>query len=189
MTHVAPRSQVKIGHILLTFIASVVITAQSTVNGMMNDVTGNAIYTAVLVFVTGLATTFAVMLIRPRALRAFLAIGESVRTGGLKMWHLIGGVSGATFVSIQSGLVSATGVALFTVAAVAGQTAGALLFDVTGIGPAGHKPLTLKRVSAALLGVAGVVIAVSGGDMRVSALGGAIVTFAAGAFVARAGTT
>ena len=139
MTHVAPRSQVKIGHILLTFIASVVITAQSTVNGMMNDVTGNAIYTAVLVFITGLATTFAVMLIRPRALRAFLAIGESVRTGGLKMWHLIGGVSGATFVSIQSGLVSATGVALFTVAAVAGQTAGALLFDVTGIGPAGHK--------------------------------------------------
>lgn len=183
MSHAAHRSRVRPGHILLTYIASVVITAQSTVNGMMNDVTGNPIYTAVLVFIAGLLSTFAVMAVRPRAMRAFWSVGQLIRNSGLKMWHLLGGVSGAAFVSIQSGLVSATGVALFTVAAVAGQTAGALAIDVTGIGPAGKHPLTARRVVAALLGIGGVVLAVSGGDMRLSAVGGAIATFAAGVFV------
>lgn len=183
MTHVAHTNRIRPGHIILTFVASVVITGQSTVNGMMNEVTGNAIYTAVTVFVGGLLTTFAVMVVRPRAARAFWSVGELVRSGGLKMWHLLGGVSGAAFVSVQSGLVTATGVALFTVAAVAGQTAGALLLDVTGIGPAGKHPLTSRRVVAALVGVGGVVLAVSGGDMRLSAVGGAVATFVVGAFV------
>ena len=54
------------------------------------------------------------------------------------------------------------GVAIFTVAVVAGQTGGGLAVDRAGLGPAGRQPVTGRRVAAALVAVGAVVLAVSG---------------------------
>lgn len=175
---------VKFRHIALTFVASIIVSAQSSVNAEMNKLTHNPLVTALTVFITGLVVVAAVLLSRKSIRDAFVSVPALVRNGELKWWYLLGGLSGATFVAVQSKLVEVTGVAIFTVAAVAGQTAGALFVDKFGIGPAGKQAITLGRIASALLGVIGVVVSVSGSSTSNStALGGIIATFAAGLFV------
>jgi transporter family-2 protein len=107
-----------------------------------------------------------------------------VREGRLKRWQLFGGLSGAFFVASQSSLVQVIGVAIFTVAAVAGQTSAALLVDKAGIGPAGKQPVTLMRIGAAILGIVGVFVSVLGQDSTGQfAFGAVLISFAAGALV------
>jgi transporter family-2 protein len=149
----------------------------------MNAQTGNPVFTALLVFIAGLLSVLLTMVVRPHAAAAFWRLPSLLRSGALRKWQLFGGVSGATFVCMQSGLVAATGVAVFTVAAVAGQTAGALIVDRTGVGPSGRHPVTIRRVLAAVVGVGGVVVSVSGSQTGPVAIAAVAATLAAGIFV------
>ena len=116
--------------------------------------------------------------------QGFISIPRLVREGRLKRWQLFGGLSGAFFVASQSSLVQVIGVAIFTVAAVAGQTSAALLVDKAGIGPAGKQPVTLMRIGAAILGIVGVLVSVLGQDSTGQfAFGAVLISFAAGALV------
>ena len=174
----------KFSHIVITFIASVIITAQSSVNSELNTYTENPLITALINFITGLIV-LSVMMIFSRPIRqGFISIPRLVREGRLKRWQLFGGLSGAFFVASQSSLVQVIGVAIFTVAAVAGQTSAALLVDKAGIGPAGKQPVTLMRIGAAILGIVGVLVSVLGQDSTGQfAFGAVLISFAAGALV------
>jgi transporter family-2 protein len=183
-TESALQVKVKFSHIVITFIASIIITAQSSINSELNIYTENALITALINFTTGLIV-LSLMMIFSRAIRnGFTSIPRLVREGKLKRWQLIGGLSGAFFVASQSSLVQVVGVAIFTVAAVAGQTSAALLVDKAGIGPAGKQPVTLMRVCAAILGIVGVLVSVLGQDSTGQfAFGAVLISFAAGALV------
>ena len=174
----------KFSHIVITFIASIIITAQSSINSELNTYTENPLITALINFTTGLMV-LSVMMIFSRPIRqGFISIPRLVREGRLKRWQLFGGLSGAFFVASQSSLVQVIGVAIFTVAAVAGQTSAALLVDKTGIGPAGKQPVTLMRIGAAILGIVGVLVSVLGQDSTGQfAFGAVLISFAAGALV------
>ena len=176
--------KVQISHILITFVASVIITAQSSINSELNTYTENPLITALINFTTGLMV-LSVMMIFSRPIRkGFISIPRLVREGRLKRWQLFGGLSGAFFVASQSSLVQVIGVAIFTVAAVAGQTSAALLVDKLGIGPAGKQPVTLMRIGAAILGIVGVLVSVLGQDSTGQfAFGAVLISFAAGALV------
>ena len=76
-------------------------------------------------------------------------------------YYVLAGCIGALFVFAQSFTVGLLGVALFTVAAVTGQTLSGLLVDRMGIGPAGKRPITGIRVLGSVLTVAAVAWAVS----------------------------
>jgi transporter family-2 protein len=178
------QSKVKFSHIVITFIASVIITAQSSVNSELNSYTENALVTALINFSTGLFILGAMMLFSRSIRQGFISIPRLVREGRLKRWELFGGLSGAFFVASQSSLVQVIGVAIFTVAAVAGQTSAALLVDKVGIGPAGKQPVTVARIGAAIMGIAGVLISVLGQDSAGQfAFGAVLISFAAGALV------
>ena len=71
------------------------------------------------------------------------------------------------------------GVALLTVALVAGSTGGSLPVDAAGLGPAGRRPITAPRVAGVLLAIAATVISALGapGDLDVLLL---TLAFAAG---------
>lgn len=183
-TDSALQVKVKFSHIVITFIASIIITAQSSINSELNIYTENPLITALINFTTGLIV-LALMMIFNRAIRnGFFSIPRLVRDGKLKRWQLIGGLSGAFFVASQSSLVQVVGVAIFTVAAVAGQTSAALLVDKSGIGPAGKQPVTPMRVGAAILGIVGVLVSVLGQDSTGQfAFGAVLISFAAGALV------
>jgi transporter family-2 protein len=174
----------KFSHIVITFIASIIITAQSSINSELNTYTENPLITALINFTTGLMV-LSVMMIFSRPIRqGFNSIPRLVREGRLKRWQLFGGLSGAFFVASQSSLVQVIGVAIFTVAAVAGQTSAALLVDKAGIGPAGKQPVTLMRIGAAILGIVGVLVSVLGQDSTGQfAFGAVLISFAAGALV------
>ena len=67
-------------------------------------------------------------------------------------WRLVGhdpGLGGA----------GRPGVTVFTVAVVAGQVSGSLFVDRAGLGPAGHMPLSIRRVLAAGLALLAVAVA------------------------------
>ncbi len=174
----------KFSHIVITFIASIIITAQSSINSELNTYTENPLITALINFTTGLMV-LSVMMIFSRPIRqGFISIPRLVREGRLKRWQLFGGLTGAFFVASQSSLVQVIGVAIFTVAAVAGQTSAALLVDKAGIGPAGKQPVTLMRIGAAILGIVGVLVSVLGQDSTGQfAFGAVLISFAAGALV------
>ena len=180
----ALQEKVKLSHIVITFIASIIITAQSSINSELNTYTNNALITALINFTTGLLVLAIMMLLSRPIRQGFISIPHLVREGKLKRWQLFGGLSGAFFVASQSSLVQVIGVAIFTVSAVAGQTSAALLVDKSGIGPAGKQPVTLMRVCAAILGIVGVLISVLGQDSTGQfAFGAVLISFAAGALV------
>ncbi|CAB4655104.1 unannotated protein [freshwater metagenome] len=174
----------KFSHIVITFIASIIITAQSSINSELNTYTENPLITALINFTTGLIVLSVMMIFSSPIRQGFISIPRLVREGRLKRWQLFGGLSGAFFVASQSSLVQVIGVAIFTVAAVAGQTSAALLVDKAGIGPAGKQPVTLMRIGAAILGIVGVLVSVLGQDSTGQfAFGAVLVSFAAGALV------
>lgn len=67
---------------------------------------------------------------------------------------------GAFLVATQGLTIGALGVAVFTVAVVAGQSASSLAVDRAGIGPGGRQPVTLSRLAGAVLTVLAVLLAV-----------------------------
>jgi transporter family-2 protein len=91
---------------------------------------------------------------------------------------------GASFVAVQTQIVPLIGVAIYSVAAIAGQSAISLLVDRIGLTGGGKKEITPRRVTAAFVTVFAVFISVAdrldGKDLSIAAvflgvLAGAIV--------------
>ena len=70
----------------------------------------------------------------------------AVRSGELAWWQVLGGILGGFFVGVQTAAVPVLGVAVFTVAVVAGQSSNSLVVDRVGLGPAGKQAITPRRV-------------------------------------------
>jgi transporter family-2 protein len=92
---------------------------------------------------------------------ALLELRSKVGTS-LPWWTLTGGVGGAIYVTGQSVTVAVLGVALFTIATVAGSTGAGLAVDKVGLGPGGAVPVTAWRVVAAVLAVVAVWVGAGG---------------------------
>jgi transporter family-2 protein len=91
---------------------------------------------------------------------------------------------GGSFVAVQTQIVPLIGVAIYSVAAIAGQSAISLLVDRIGLTGGGKKEITPRRVTAAFVTVLAVFISVAdrldGRDLSIAAvvlgvLAGAIV--------------
>ena len=85
---------------------------------------------------------------------------RALRTGTLRPWQCLGGMCGAFLVATQGLTIGTLGVAVFTVAVVAGQTGSSLAVDRAGIGPTGRQPVTRQRLAGAVLTVLAVGLAV-----------------------------
>lgn len=139
-----------------------VLTAvQSRVNGELSSVLGNGFEAALYSFSLGLILALGFLALR-RTRDAIRRIPEALRTGRLAWWQFLGGVAGGVFVGIQATTVPLIGVAVFTVAVVAGQSANSIVVDRIGLGPAGKQPVTAARVVSASLALIAVMVAVSG---------------------------
>ncbi len=142
-------------------LAGVLGSLQGRMNGELTVLTGEPVETALWNVLSGLLVlSLLVVSVRP-VRRGLGAVAQAVRTGSLRWWQLVGGLSGGLFLAAQSYAVPLLGVALFTVAAVAGQTGNGLVVDRFGIGPGGPKPIHWGRMLAAALAIVGVAISVS----------------------------
>lgn len=124
---------------------------------------GSWLWSAVINFAVGSIPIIVLVLVIPRARAGVGKVAAAVRGGTLAPWALVGGAAGALFVASQGLGVPLVGVAVFTVAVVAGLTGNSLVADRLGVGPGGPRPITPARVAAAVITVGAVALAVSGG--------------------------
>ncbi|MDR6985703.1 transporter family-2 protein [Paenarthrobacter nitroguajacolicus] len=150
-----------------------VIPLQGRINGALGATLDDGIAAAVVSFTTGLLLITVISLATPKGRAGLQRIIPAVRNRSFPRFYVMAGAIGALFVFAQSFTVALLGVALFTVAAVTGQTLSGLLVDRMGIGPGGKRSITGVRVIGSVLTVAAVAWAVSprfGGDADIASL-------------------
>ncbi|MEV8041060.1 DMT family transporter [Arthrobacter sp. NPDC080082] len=166
MTH-TPRLPLPLG-LLAAVTAGLLVPVQARVNGALGTALADGLAAAVVSFTTGLILMIAISLALPRGRAGLAEVLPALRERRFPRYYVLAGAIGGLFVFAQSFTVGLLGVALFTVAAVTGQTLSGLLVDRMGIGPAGKRPITGIRVLGSVLTVAAVAWAVSprfsGGD-------------------------
>ena len=137
------------------------VAAQSKINGALGGHLHDGFAAALISFGSGLILVALINAARAASRKGLRALSASLRNGALRWWECLGGVCGAALVASQGLTVTALGVAIFTVAVVAGQTFASLAVDRFGVGPTGPQPLTAPRVVGAVLTVGAVLVAVA----------------------------
>lgn len=140
----------------------------------MND----SLEAAIVSFSTGLAFVCLIALFRKDVRVGFSQIFKAVLVKKLPKWRIGAGVLGASFVAMQTHVVPISGVALFTVASLAGQTAISLWVDHVGLIGTSKSIITRRRVIAAVITVLAVVVSAwnrfSMSDFSILAIGLAV---------------
>lgn len=137
------------------------MAAQARVNGELATRLGDGVAAAVISFGTGLAVLTVLVPMTARGRQGLRAVRAALHGRQLRWWHLLGGLSGGFVVASQGLTVATLGVAVFTVALVAGQSASGLAVDRVGLGPGGPEPVTPLRMAGAVLCVAAVLLALA----------------------------
>ena len=160
---------------LLSAFSGVLIAAQSKVNGALSVKMGDSLEAAIVSFSTGLLFVTLICLSQSQLRAAFKDIFKAVSAGQMRPWTLVAGALGASFVAMQTYVVPIAGVALFTVASLAGQTAISLWVDQLGLSGGVKSVITKRRVIAALITVFAVLVSawdrLSMSDFSILAIG------------------
>ncbi|NEM92372.1 DMT family transporter [Galbitalea soli] len=147
--------------VLFTVVCGGLVSLQSRINGQLGHEIGDGFIAAVLSFGSGLVLLAIIVALSPRGRRGLGTIIRALRTRELTWWYVCGGVAGALFVLSQGLTAAILGVALFTVAVVAGQTLSGLAIDARGLGRIPAKVVTPPRLIGAVLALVAVAIAVA----------------------------
>ncbi|MFU8874110.1 DMT family transporter [Micromonospora sp. SL4-19] len=154
--------------------------AQGVANSELGQRAGDPVLGAVVNNLGGSLLVLVGLVVLPSMRTGLVAL----RRGGLPWWSYLGGLGGAAIVVIGTYVVPVLGVAVFTIAQVAGGSLGGLAVDRAGLSPAGRLPLTVPRLGGALLGVAAVTLAQLGRPVGDLAVGLVLLAVAGGLAVA-----
>ncbi|RBQ20283.1 hypothetical protein DP939_10795 [Spongiactinospora rosea] len=165
-----------------------VIPVQARLNGELSQRLGDGIAAAALSFTGGLILMTVLAACSPGLRRSLRALGTAAMPGRLPRRYLLAGVFGGTFALAQSTAALLTGIAVFTVAAIAGQTLSGLIVDARGVGGGVKQRPDGRRVAgAAVILAAAVISAVPGlsaapaaGAVALPALAAAVAGFLLG---------
>ena len=144
----------------LAVASGVAVAAQSRINGELGVRLQDGIAAALVSFGVGLLVLAVLVPALPGGRRGLRTLRRSLAEGVLRPWQCLGGLCGAFLVATQGLTVGVLGVAVFTVAVVAGQSASSLAVDRFGVGPGGAQPVTGARLTGAALTVVAVLLAV-----------------------------
>jgi transporter family-2 protein len=135
---------------------------QSRINGELARELADPYTAAAISFGSGLVILLVTLSLWRPGRAGFARLRGELRGGRIAWWMLLGGLAGAYFVTTQGLSAGVLGVAVFTVAIVAGQTVGGLVFDLVGLGPGGRRRLSVTRLAGAVLALVAIGWAVSG---------------------------
>ncbi|WP_100344577.1 DMT family transporter [Compostimonas suwonensis] len=147
--------------LVFAVVCGALVALQTRINGELGVRLDDGFTAAVISFGSGLLILAVVMAFWPAGRRGLGVVASELRRGRLPWWSVLGGGAGAFLVLSQGIVAAALGVALFTVAIVAGQTVSGLVLDRVGFGPGGRRPVTLPRLLGAVLVLVAVGWAVS----------------------------
>ncbi|MDH6522666.1 transporter family-2 protein [Streptomyces sp. SAI-135] len=140
--------------------AGMVVPVQARLNGELSHRLDDGIAAAAISFSGGLVLLSLLALFSPGLRGALGRLAGAARDGRLPRRYLLAGVLGGTFALAQSTAALVTGIAVFTVSAIAGQTFGGLIVDARGIGGGlRQRPGATRITGAAVILVAAVVSA------------------------------
>jgi transporter family-2 protein len=145
---------------LLAAISGVMIALQSRANGELSHLLGNSTEAALVSFGSGLIVITLITPFNSAIKNGILNLQSAVKAKEIPRWRLFAGVLGGSFVALQTQVVPLIGVALYSVASIAGQTAMSLVVDRIGLTGGGKKLISKRRVTAALITVFAVLISV-----------------------------
>ena len=119
---------------------------------------GDSLEAALVSFSTGLLFVSGIAFVRKDVRAGFRQIFTAINLNKMPAWTISAGVLGASFVAMQTYVVPIAGVALFTVASLAGQTAISLWVDKSALSGGTKTLITKRRVVAAIITVLAVVL-------------------------------
>jgi len=145
---------------ILAAISGVLIAFQSRANGELSRQLDSGAQAALISFSSGLIAIVIVTVFNPKIRFGLKRLKIAYVNREIPRWRLSAGMLGGSFVAVQSHVVPIIGVALFSVASIAGQTATSLIVDRIGLTGGGPKPISPKRVTAAFITVFAVLVSV-----------------------------
>jgi len=145
---------------LLAALSGAMIALQARANGELSHRLDNGLQAAFVSFGSGLFIIFVITLFNTKIKDGIKNLRQSVATKEIARWKLFAGALGGSFVAIQTQIVPLIGVAIYSVASIAGQTAMSLIVDRIGLTGGGKKLISPRRVLAAFLTVLAVLVSV-----------------------------
>ena len=144
----------------LAAVSGVMIALQARANGELSHLIGSGVQAALVSFGSGLLIIAVIAIFNPSIKAGARNLRGAVARKELPKWTLFAGALGGSFVAVQTHIVPLIGVAIYSVASIAGQTAASLVVDRIGLTGGGKKHITPRRIAAALFTVFAVFISV-----------------------------
>jgi len=145
---------------LLAALSGLMIALQARANGELSHRLNNGLEAALVSFGSGLIIIAAIAVFNPAIKEGIKNLRVAVANKEIARWKLLAGALGGSFVAIQTHIVPLIGVAIYSVASIAGQTAMSLVVDRIGLTGGGKKLISGRRVAAAVLTVLAVFVSV-----------------------------
>jgi transporter family-2 protein len=143
---------------VLSALSGVLIVMQSRINGELSLLMGDSLEAALVSFGTGLVFVSLISSVRADVRAGYRDIFKASKLKQIPSWSLGAGALGASFVAISTHVVPNAGVALFTVASLAGQTTISLWVDHIGVAGGIKTVITKRRLIAAFITVSAVIV-------------------------------
>ena len=144
----------------LAALSGVMIAFQARANGELSYRLDNAPQAALVSFSSGLFFITIYAIFSPKIKEGIKRLRSAVSSGEIPKKRLLAGALGGAFVALQTSVVPLIGVALYSVASIAGQSAVSLLVDRIGLTGGGVKLISPRRISAAFITVLAVLFSV-----------------------------
>ena len=145
---------------LLAALSGAMIALQARANGELSHRLDNGLQAAMVSFSSGLMIILLITPFSPHIKEGIKNLRDAVADKEIARWKLFAGALGGSFVAIQTQIVPLIGVAIYSVASIAGQTAMSLVVDRIGLTGGGKKLISPRRVIAAVLTVMAVLVSV-----------------------------
>jgi transporter family-2 protein len=145
---------------ILAALSGVLISLQTRANGELSHLIDNGLEAALVSFGSGLIIILLITPFNSHIKEGITNLREAVKQRKIAKWKLLAGALGGSFVAIQTQVVPLIGVAIYSVASIAGQTAMSLIVDRIGLTGGGKKLISPRRISAAFITVLAVLVSV-----------------------------
>ena len=145
---------------LLAALSGVLIALQARANGELSHRLDNGLQAALVSFGSGLLIILIITPFSSHIKEGISNLRGAIARKEIARWKLFAGALGGSFVAIQTQIVPLIGVAIYSVASIAGQTAMSLVVDRIGLTGGGKKLISPRRVTAAFITVFAVLVSV-----------------------------
>ncbi len=145
---------------LLAALSGILISLQARANGELSLRLNNGLQAAFISFSSGLLIIAIISIFSPTIKNGAKRLHAAVAAKEIAPWTLFAGALGGAFVAVQTQIVPLIGVAIYSVASIAGQGATSLIVDRIGLTGGGKKPISPRRIAAAVVTVLAVLVSV-----------------------------